>query len=398
MSKLLLYICNYYPGQNGEGYRSFNQIKILKELGYKIILVSLFPSSVSALPVENYVDEVFIIEKSILPPKLNSFSFLFKNIKTFLHNTFYFKSDLITSFKLKKHIYIKLQDLLQKLKKYNFNFVICRTPSVCYYAEKINLKIFFDLKAKIVYDMVDSLSRFIHSLRQQDFYKKLKILSYFYINMEKHLKNYDYITYITLADAIHSGHKNSVFILPDIRKDFTSFKISKQRKIYDIILFGDWSYFPNKLGITWFLKEIYPFLREKNIKVIILGKGSENLKNIYKNEEIKFLGEVDTKNFKKFLLSSKISVSPVFIGAGYQNKVIDSLAFGIPTIAHKIFKNSDPLAPVLTFKDKKTLLKNIDTLLKDKNLYEDLCRKSKDYYLKLKKKSYKDNLFFFENL
>ena len=109
------------------------------------------------------------------------------------------------------------------------------------------------------------------------------------------------------------------------RSNCTDVFSQKQECRFDVVMLGTWSWQPNKDGLIWFLKSIFPRLKKYNLKIGIAGKGADSILFDYKND-IDYLGFVENQD--NFLLSGNIIVIPTTEGGGIQIKTLDAIATG----------------------------------------------------------------------
>ncbi len=93
---------------------------------------------------------------------------------------------------------------------------------------------------------------------------------------------------------------------------------------------------PNREGIVWFIKNIFPRIKENypEISVNIAGRESEKI------NELKGLDGVNVKGFVKnssdFLLENGIFIAPLISGSGVKIKVLEALSLGLPCVLTEI--------------------------------------------------------------
>lgn len=99
------------------------------------------------------------------------------------------------------------------------------------------------------------------------------------------------------------------------------------------LFFGLWSRKENLDGLVWFIKDVFPLLKE-NIKnsLFVMGGGlsKENQEIYLKPNKINYLGFVED-SYARIVQSSAVIV-PLFTGAGVKVKVLDSFTTGTPVI------------------------------------------------------------------
>jgi glycosyltransferase involved in cell wall biosynthesis len=148
---------------------------------------------------------------------------------------------------------------------------------------------------------------------------------------------------------------NSVdFILPLSSKDEVNIKkisrnpsfhipvsIDNQKQKIDfsmvsLCFIGSFNWIPNREGIVWFIKNIFPRIKENypEININIAGIESEKI------NELKGLDGVNVKGFVKnssdFLLENGIFIAPLISGSGVKIKVLEALSLGMPCVLTEI--------------------------------------------------------------
>ena len=101
------------------------------------------------------------------------------------------------------------------------------------------------------------------------------------------------------------------------------FKMVKNR----LFFIGALGYYANELGVDYFLKHIYPKIKEQvsDVEFYIAGKiPSIDLKNKWESiEGVKLLGFVD--DITEVYATSKVVVVPIYHGAGTNIKVLEAM-------------------------------------------------------------------------
>src|SRR5262249_12969953 len=97
---------------------------------------------------------------------------------------------------------------------------------------------------------------------------------------------------------------------------------------------GRMDYFPNIDGVCYFAQEIFPIVREKvpHVEFRIVGSNpSSRVRNLAKGQGITVTGHV--ADVRSHLNDAALSVAPLRIARGTQNKILESMAMGIPVVA-----------------------------------------------------------------
>jgi len=98
-----------------------------------------------------------------------------------------------------------------------------------------------------------------------------------------------------------------------------------ERALYHI---GAMNWMPNEEGIRWFLKRVWPQLRQKfpALKLYLAGRAMPRWLLNLKMENIIVAGEVP--DARAFILSKSTGIVPLFSGSGVRIKIIESMALG----------------------------------------------------------------------
>lgn len=94
---------------------------------------------------------------------------------------------------------------------------------------------------------------------------------------------------------------------------------------------GAMDWLPNREGIDWFRKEVWPRIREKEADAELLLAGRDMTASDKKEDGIKELGEVE--DAQAFMRSLNVFVVPLFSGSGLRIKILEAMALGIPVVA-----------------------------------------------------------------
>ena len=129
-------------------------------------------------------------------------------------------------------------------------------------------------------------------------------------------------------DTILKYGKSNVFTIPN-GVDTTKLLPGKQITNEHFVFLGGMGWYPNKLGMEWFINEVFPLIYEQNstIKIDIIGNPQPKLviPSIYKSN-FNVLGFVD--NFIPTVQKSRAMIVPLTVGSGTRLKVLEGMALG----------------------------------------------------------------------
>lgn len=395
MKEKLLYVTDFWPYPGGYGQRTVNQLKILSQK-YKVYFIYFFEKKDQPkIKIPNSIEIIHIkLEETerITWSKLETFSILQKLISKFpiiLSNLFSFSIPLFYSLYPLKEMKKKVEEESIKIKP---DIVFARRIIGGYVCQDISIE-------RKYIDLTDSLSRLYFSILNYSDNIFYKIFALFDINFNRNFerlmnKKYKKAFFITQEDCKFSEFdKFKCIVLPDLKKgepvNFSDLRRTK--KDIDLVMFGNWSYYPNHHALKYSIKNLFPYLSE--YKIAIIGIAPKDIKEeLKKFRNVKYFGFLSEEKMKEILLRSKLNLAPVFIGAGIQNKIIDGFRFGLPTITSQFTLSSfdEKKACIISAKDNKEIIQKIETIIKNKK-HLNLTKVSLNFYKNYSKTSVKKN-------
>jgi glycosyltransferase involved in cell wall biosynthesis len=151
--------------------------------------------------------------------------------------------------------------------------------------------------------------------------------------------SFSYVLFVSVNDAeyfksrLQLSVQSFVYPVPFSGKDPVDYDTSSK-----VLLFiGNLDQPSNKDGIEWFINTCMAdlILRLSEIKLTVVGKGSENLiVSESMKDNVELMGRV--VDVRGEYMRSVISIAPVFSGAGCNGKVVEAMGFGIPVVGTRI--------------------------------------------------------------
>jgi glycosyltransferase involved in cell wall biosynthesis len=96
-------------------------------------------------------------------------------------------------------------------------------------------------------------------------------------------------------------------------------------------------YFPNVDAMVYFIREIFPLIRKEvsDVELYIVGRNpTSRIRRLSKLGNIIVTGQVP--DISPFLGDAAASVVPLRVARGIQNKILESMAHGVPVIASPV--------------------------------------------------------------
>lgn len=119
--------------------------------------------------------------------------------------------------------------------------------------------------------------------------------------------------------------------------DLEYFRPSDAEKIdTEIVFTGVMDYYPNVEAVRWFCNEIFPLIRQRVAQAHFTICGSRPTPAVLRLSEqasVTVTGWVE--DIRPYLERAAVFVAPLRVARGIQNKVIESLAMGLPVVASR---------------------------------------------------------------
>ena len=103
------------------------------------------------------------------------------------------------------------------------------------------------------------------------------------------------------------------------------------RSTKGLAFLGGFKHPPNREGVEWFGAEVMPLIEHEGIELSVYGAAMDHsFKASTREQGINAVGYID--NLEDVYTKHRIFIAPLLSGAGIKGKVINALAYGIPTI------------------------------------------------------------------
>lgn len=143
--------------------------------------------------------------------------------------------------------------------------------------------------------------------------------------------------------------------------------LSKQTNTILHIGTGHWP--PNVEGIIFFLKQVFPLIKQAipNAKFIHIGKGTpKSLRKYHNNKDIYIYDYVE--NLTPYYETANVFVVPLLSGSGIKIKIIDAIQRGLPVVTTPVGAEGIPIKDgIIVTKSKEEMSEAIIKLITDKD-------------------------------
>ncbi len=331
MKKVLFVSSRFpYPPIGGDVLFVYQQLKGLSKR-YEVWLFALDEfGKTDAKDIENLKKETGV--KRVEVRNISQLSSFFNAIKGYLFKDeplqigFYFRKEIFESIEKMSDEFKPDVSIFQTVRTAKYSDAVHTGSKVLFYADAISLNY------KRAMKHVKGKTKLIYSLERK------KLLRY----ESRCADSFDGIAFHTLVDPSYLEKENKIsldkgklFIVPNgVDTEYFSYRAPEEKSNYRISFVGNMRTVANEDAVVFFAKEIFPRIRKKheNAEFYIIGSSpSKAVIELGKMAGITVTGRVE--DVRKYVWDSDVSVVPVRIAAGLQNKVLESMAIGRPVVA-----------------------------------------------------------------
>lgn len=179
--------------------------------------------------------------------------------------------------------------------------------------------------------------------RKRDFYKNLFQKTFFAIkarkvrNLEiKCLNECDFVIFNNEKDyklSCSDGYIGKNMIWSVFYQNFSDRKLKNQNS-KEIVFYGAMAREENWKSCVWFIENVMPRIKDKEIKFVIVGSGPKAKLLSYANDRVVIKGFVE--DVGEELESAMCLVAPLVMGAGIKVKILEAMSLGIPVLTNSI--------------------------------------------------------------
>ncbi len=373
-----------FPPIGGERLRPFHFIKYLS-LHWKITILSFFDTPEEKKASRDYVHDIRGLEICHLSlPRLKSYL-------QSLAGSFSPEPIEIAYYRDRQ----MRQCVEKQLRQERYDLVFCHLLRMAPYVEGIQ-------GIKKVLDLSDALSlrygisaryrkgpfKFIELLESQRLKRyEPQIARRFDLNLISSIADKSYLEAelaVPKLDVVENGIEPEM-----VRQEGVNLNPKK------IVFFANLRIFHNVDAISFFYKTIFPLIRAKikDAQLVIIGANIPDC--ILKLRQDKAVNVfADVPDIRAFVQDASVAVAPMRISVGIQNKVLQSMAYGIPVVTTTLGLGGIKATPgkevliadtPLGFADQVVrimedphlrgdIIKNAYTLIKENYLWPDICQ------------------------
>lgn len=316
----------YPPHRNGMCNSLYNFINCWKEMRHQVDIIYLSPREKSA---EDALTSILkVCSRAFDVSGFNMIAY-FGNSKTLKpRNAWIIDSKKCSEIEAKK-----------------YDFLIWGSLATTVIYNKIQ-----NFKGKQVLFAADSLSLYYErNLKQtRNFVRKLYLHTQLISS-----KGFEKKVYATINNVVFVSSVDTKYAIGKFKGNFIenrigvnipaeyikSIDVRKKKEVIDIGFSGIMDYEPNANAVEYIISQIIPGLDAIGLvyKIHIIGKNpKEEWKDLecYKEGKLVITGFLD--NIEAYISQMDLYISPLFLGTGMKNKILQAMGLGVPIICSKV--------------------------------------------------------------
>jgi polysaccharide biosynthesis protein PslH len=328
---------SFYPPVNGGALRCFHLLRQMARKHTVYVLTSQNPEEFKISVEPALPDNVHIVSTFGAKKCRTLFNILPTRIADALNHRYITRSVSVTANEILLRSYQTLVKLLQEVR---FDIIV--------YESLEALGLFEDIIRRMspavfhLYDAhnVDSLLWLQQAANQNS--KKLNIYTKHALTLEKLLYKKADVFFCCSEDdltKLMKLNKNRIqgVVVPngvDIAEK--PFDVQHDKHLSRQLIFcGSLDYLPNREGLLWFYKNVFPLVKGKIPDVSLNVIGSNTQPDVYlelmEDTAVNFIGRVDS--VISYYYQSSVSIAPLLSGSGTRLKILEAMSLGNPVVS-----------------------------------------------------------------
>lgn len=150
-----------------------------------------------------------------------------------------------------------------------------------------------------------------------------------------------------------------------------------------ILFVGLLSWWPNREGVRWFLREVFPLIKEEvpGARVVIVGDQKKYVeKEVGEIEGVELTGYVE--EVESYYEKASVFVAPLRVESGVRVKILNAMSSGVPVVSTSLGLEGIPVEKgrdVLVADDPDRFAEKVVKVMKEKSLAERLSGRAEEF-------------------
>jgi GT2 family glycosyltransferase/glycosyltransferase involved in cell wall biosynthesis len=195
-----------------------------------------------------------------------------------------------------------------------------------------------DRRIKIIFDMVDA--HFVRLGREHEITGLKNLATEARRSRDREFalaRNSDQVWCASEADkkaVSNAVSAERLVVIPTIHALQARGKPPEKRE--GLLFIGQFKHRPNSDAVCYFMREIFPLIKQRmpTVKFYIVGSSASPEIQAYDSPTVKVMGYVP--DIKPLLQSARVFVAPLRFGAGVNGKIGEALSYGLPVVTSSI--------------------------------------------------------------
>lgn len=319
-----------WPEIGGDYIRINRVAQYLKANGHTVLLIAMYDKYNDTSKIESFYERIVLVKRRLLYSLF--FSFVYFIRRKPIQMGYYYSPEYLKAFK----------KVIQKEKPDRY---ICWLSRMTPYIDKL------DLEKNTILEMSDALSK-TYTLSADSSAAPIKKFLYnlerkpIYEEEQRAIKTYPKVVLVSKPDVDYlqkeAGTKIGALSHHSVGVDVYSYS-SRSYDNNKICFVGNMRTLQNQDAALRFVNDIFPIILSEipNVKFYIVGaEPTQSILNLQNNKNVFVTGFVD--DLMGFISDSCISVAPVEVAAGIQNKVLMAMGAGIPVVMSTLISHAIP--------------------------------------------------------
>lgn len=319
-----------FPENGGDVLRINNIARYLKSQSHQLVLVSFYDNEIEINDeCKKLYDTIYTVPRSNIVSAINSLRFLMSGKP--IQCGYYYSAQLLRIFK--KVVETEKCDLY-------ISHLLRMTP----YLEKLNLQ------DKSIVEMTDALSK-TYQLSSE--IKGISLKKIIYKFEQEFIFRYEQKIVYTFKKVVLVSRNDIQYLSKKIKNNtslsfhtngvdcINTHLLSYQKN--KICFVGNMRTIQNQDAVKFFVTSILPLIMESvpDVRFYIIGaEPPTSIRNLADGKNIFVTGFVES--LVEFIQDSCVAVAPIRIAAGIQNKVLISMASGVPIVLSELISKAIP--------------------------------------------------------
>jgi glycosyltransferase involved in cell wall biosynthesis len=138
-----------------------------------------------------------------------------------------------------------------------------------------------------------------------------------------------------------------------------------------VLFFGTFNYFPNRDGVLFFLREVWPKLLASHPQARLKIVGADPPPEVlaYKGPRVDVAGQVE--DLRPHLAEAAVAIAPLLVGGGTRLKIVEAMAMAKPVVSTRLGAegiNATPDREILLADDPEAFAAAVGRILDDSEL------------------------------